>query len=422
MPRSLPVTIGFLLVCSAACSDEHHQLLPAPPEGQGFQLQMLSELSPGIETERCQFFKVPPTGYNIARQEVRFTAGSHHVLLFSTPYVDIPTQDMLGNPVNTTLGQWFDCGPNGPTAHWDVNGVVGGSQNHNGNALINQLPAGTALKVPGNTVLLMNTHYINATSGVMKTDARINIYTIPDAEVQQEAGILFFYNPFIRVPANGVGTARAVCPIRKDINLVNAQSHMHKRGVKQDTYLLDPQAAVLDTLYSGTNWEDVPMVQNAPAKLLKAGQSIDYGCQYKNNEARTVTQGLSARDEMCMFIGLYYPRDRQTELCGLNDQWSAAFIAARWVGNGTKTGAETAACFMTAQPRSADKGDSFYGCVVDSCPAISAPMSDVARCLAANGLGQCAAACDAKDATGCRACVALTCGPALSALAVAPCQ
>lgn len=423
MSRSKQGLAALALLASVGCSDDHSHddLIAPPPVGQGLQLRMASELAPGVETERCQFFKVPPSGYNIARQDVRFTAGSHHVLLYTTPYTEIPVKDLFGAPVNTAEGQWFDCGPQGPTAHWDVNGVVGGSQNHDGLSLIGDLPPGTALKVPGNTVLLMNTHYINATPKAMATDARINLYTIPDAEVTQEAGILFLYNPFIRVPANGVGKARAVCPIHQDINLVNGQSHMHKRGIKQDTFLLDGQGAVVDTLYTGSNWEDVPMVKNTPPKLLKAGSAIDYSCQYNNSEARNVMQGLSANDEMCMFIGLYYPRHRQTELCGLNDTWSAAFIGGRWVGNGTKTGPETAACFMTAKPPSQDKGDSFYGCVVDSCPGISAPMSDAARCLATNGLGQCAAACE-QTSEACQACVGQTCGPAVQALASAPCQ
>ncbi len=420
-PVKLVVTAGALALVGA-CSESHdHGLLPPPPVDQGVQLQMVAALAPGVETERCQFFKVPAAGYNISREEIRFTNGSHHVLLFTTPYADIPTKDRFGNPVNTAEGQWFECGPNGPTAHWEVNGVVGGSQNHDGVSLLGQLPAGTALKVPGGSVLLMNTHYINATAKVIDTDARINVYTIPDAQVQQEAGILFFYNPFIRVPANGKGMARAVCQVHQDINLVNGQSHMHKRGIKQETFLVDAQGAVADTLFKGTNWEDVPMQKNEPVKVLKAGQFIDYGCQYQNNEARSVTQGLSTQDEMCMFVGLYYPRHRQTELCGLSDQWDDAFFGARWVGNGVKNGIDTAACFMAAKFPEQDKGDSLYGCVVDSCAGISAPMSDTARCLATQGMAQCAAACE-TSAEACQTCVGAKCRPALQALASASCQ
>ena len=122
-----------------------------------------------------------------------------------------------------------------------------------------------------------------------------------------------------------------------------------------------------------------------------------------------------------MFVGAYYPRHRQTELCGVNSEWSGAFIGGRWIGNGAKTGAETAACLMAAQPIEADGGDSLYGCVVDSCPGISAPMSEAARCLASKGLGQCEAQCEASLAA-CNACIGQTCGLAVQAVAAAPCQ
>jgi hypothetical protein len=196
---------------------------------------------------------------------------------------------------------------------------------------------------------------------------------------------------------------------------------MHKRGVGYLATLTDPQGMPVDELYRGTEWAEVVMRRNEPPKQLKAGQLIDYKCEYANREDRVVTQGLATTDEMCMFVGLYYPRNRKFELCGLNDQWAGAFVGAQWVGSGSKGGLETVGCFMSAKDSAEDKGESFYGCVVDSCPRIAKETSNVARCLATRGFGQCEEACKTSGAA-CKLCFAPKCQDAFMALAAAKCE
>src|SRR5262245_9710748 len=81
----------------APASDEP---LPAPPPGAGLQYRMVSTSLSGQEIERCQLFKAPPEGLLIRKDEVRFNGGSHHVLLYKTPYTEIPTMDRDGSPVD----------------------------------------------------------------------------------------------------------------------------------------------------------------------------------------------------------------------------------------------------------------------------------------------------------------------------------
>ena len=49
----------------------------------------------------------------------------------------------------------------------------------------------------------MNTHYLNATGKALETDARVNVYTIPAAEVKTEGGQI------IRVEAHPIPGERA---------------------------------------------------------------------------------------------------------------------------------------------------------------------------------------------------------------------
>ena len=47
------------------------------------------------------FYRVPAEGLYVNRQEVRYTPGSHHVLVFKTPYTEFPTTTIRGETVDT---------------------------------------------------------------------------------------------------------------------------------------------------------------------------------------------------------------------------------------------------------------------------------------------------------------------------------
>jgi hypothetical protein len=131
------------------------------------------------------FFVVPPEGLYVNREEVRYTPGSHHVLIYKTPYTSIPTQDIHGNTVDTS---GIIDAPNGGTADWKIDGVVAGAQSANAPPIVEDLPPNVALELPGGTVLLMNTHYLNTTSSKVTVEARVNLWTVPAAQVTQEEG------------------------------------------------------------------------------------------------------------------------------------------------------------------------------------------------------------------------------------------
>jgi hypothetical protein len=414
-------------LAAAGCSDDAGtpspagstpDLLPPPKPGEGVQLKMVSTLAAATETERCMFYQVPPEGMYVHSQEIRYTPGSHHVLVYMTPYKEIPTRTRGGQAVDT--GGIFECGKGGPTANWEVNGVLGGAQKGDAPPIVGELPSDTAIVVPGGSVLMMNTHYLNASTRELQTDARINFYLVPREQVKQEAGILFLYNPFIHIPGNSRSRARMTCPVRKDITLVNGQSHMHRRGVDYAAYLTDATGNRLDELYTTHEWEEVIPRRFQPGKTLQAGQWIDYQCGYDNKEDRTVIQGLATTDEMCMFIGLYYPRDEQTEFCADDQMGDKQFLAARWIGNGSADGAATADCLSKAMDPSMRGTGAFYGCVVDSCDKISGPMTEATRCLVTSGQ-ECQEACKG-DGAGCGACLRQACTSPMSDLSAATCN
>lgn len=405
------IVVHALVGCSsegASPSPGPSELLEPPPIGAGIQYRMVSTLAPGQEIERCQLFVAPPAGLNVRADEVRFTSGSHHVLLFRTPYQEIPAQTLQGVPIDATRAH--DC-PDGPGADWDVNGMIAGSQSMNGDTILGTLPDGVALRVEPGTVLLMNTHYLNASAEPVETDARINLHTLPDEEVKVEAGVLFHYNFFIHVPAGGAASARMRCPVEHDIEIVRLQSHMHRRGVGFAANLVPGGGGAMTEIYATTRWEQVPAGNFSPPLRVKAGDALDSRCDYQNHEAGDVVQGSTTKDEMCVLIGPYYPRSPGLGNC-LDER---GFPAQTWIGSGAATCAETLGCFAQA-----DHFQDRFPCVVNSCAGAAAEVSDVVRCQMTQGHGACADTCGGGG--DCAACVGAACAAEVMACQAAACD
>lgn len=370
-----------LIACSSEAVDPvpvEDVLLAPPPEGQGIQYQMTTMLEPGTEAEHCKFVQAPAEGMYVNRDEVRFTSGSHHFLLYETPYTSIPTKTEGGEVVDTS--GVFDCSQ-GATFDFQVTKLIAGSQNADGDAFL-MFPSDVALHVEAGRVLLMNAHYINATSAPIEPEVRVNLFTIPAEQVKEQGDILFWYNPFIKVGAKSTSRARMKCMVHKDITLANVQSHMHARGMGYAAAL--PGIA---PFYTNTAWEGVPVKQFDPGMKITAGTWVDYYCDYNNGAATDVYQGPRSTDEMCMLIGAYYPADPVTSNCAADpsapDQ--TGNLGGEWTGNGTETCAATMGCVQATFGGSGDVMQGITTCMMASDPAVSKEMSDALRCLFLNG-------------------------------------
>jgi len=127
-------------------------------------------------------------------------------------------------------------------------------------------------------------------------------------------------------------------------------------------------------------------------------------------------QGLTTRDEMCVLLGTYFPRDPLVEGC--DD--AEGFSAETWVGSGTATCADTLSCALAAKNPNDDGGDELFGCVVDSCPGAAEEVSSVLHCYNSGGRGACASACE-MDANSCSSCIEAACKPVVDACQAATC-
>ena len=170
------------------------------------------------------------------------------------------------------------------------------------------------------------------------------------------------------------------CPVTSSVTLTTAQTHMHKWGLGGSANLEDSAGKVIEQLYTSNTWSDPPVTEwKTPPKTLAAGQQIDFECNYQNDGSTMVSQGLSAvTNEMCVFVGAYYPRDEKFETCGTTGKIEDQGSAATFIGTGTATCAATLGCFQSSQG-AADAGP-FYSCVVNSCSGAAKPLTKVLDC------------------------------------------
>ncbi len=372
--------------------------LAPPPAGQGVQLTMKTTILGSAEDERCLFATIDDDLW-VHQEEVRYTPGSHHFILWNTSYTSVPTQDDNGNTVDTS--GVFEC-PGGPPNGWKVKQYIGGSQAPDAPDVLGKLPSDVALHIAKGSVVMLDLHVLNPTTSPLDVTVQINLDAMPQSEVKREAGIYFFYDPFIAIPPQSSAHSRMSCPVTSDVTLTTAQTHMHKWGLGGEATLEDAAGNLLQKLYTSSTWTDPPVTQwSDPPMALHAGQQIDYQCNYQNNGSTTISQGLSAvTNEMCVFAGAYYPRDPVFETCGTSGMLGDVGSAATFIGTGSATCGASLACLAGAKGKDAA---TFYGCIVQSCAGVAKPLTAFVDCAlkSANPVTDCATEISACEAASC---------------------
>jgi copper type II ascorbate-dependent monooxygenase-like protein len=360
----------------------------APPRpGEGIQVSIDMQLAPGEERQLCKLV-LTGNAVNLNWSEGVYTKGSHHGLTARTTYRDaLPVKNIRGEDVDPSIAA--DCESIG--SDWDVQAVIAGGHAVGEPAATTlntkgTLPDDVALKVADNEVLEVNFHMQNTTERPLHACYKQNLYGIPDDQVKAEAGTMFYYNPFITIPAGGRSTATMACPVSSDVRLAAQVSHMHRRGRGYRATLLDGDplsgGKAVSTLYEGTDWAEPIAKIDDPAVALSTGQWIQWSCDFVNPENRNVAQGQQTTDEMCMFIGTYWPRSAEMDACERTGM--TPFSAGRILAEGTKSGADVLDCwnqspklFGGGGPESSADRYASQRCITDACAKASGRAYDI---------------------------------------------
>ena len=287
---------------SATATDPTSRVLTLAPPLHGVQIGTPDFVVPaGQERQWCYYFKLPSdVDLNVVRFEIRYLAGSHHMNLFQTDK-DVPDHDE-------------DCFDKMPlTSPENPNGVdlVIGSQRE---AFDWALPPGVAFRLKAHRQLVLQTHYVNATtqqtpSGYGKV--LINLVTEPDtSKITAHMGTMFANNVNIHIPPHEARSFSTTCGLPKAAKLAALTGHFHSRGRVFSVNLAPDGADPTADIYRSRAWDEPPFRVLAEPRDIPAGGGLYYTCDFQNRSDLDIKFGPRVdTDEHCNLFAYFYPWD-----------------------------------------------------------------------------------------------------------------
>ena len=298
-----------------------------PPSGQGYQLHLPPfKIDPGTEREVYYATQiVNENGQPVQEDifvngiEIYYPVGSHHFAIYyltdaaiESGLLEIGAIPGIGVDPNDTF-RIFDLAHIGTLGIIGVDRfLIGGSQTADTSF---RFPEGVALRLPGNAVYDLNSHYINLLgTETMHGEVYVNIYTIPPEEVKYEAKVFLAHNYNIDVPP---GTTRVTAldwhvkdelaqqgfPPNARLHLISVSSHMHRHGELFEINRLFTGELLHRSISYDTSF---PSLFDPPL-ILDHNDGLRFQCTYSNYDTDVPLRfGLTSEDEMCIMQGYYY--------------------------------------------------------------------------------------------------------------------
>lgn len=295
-------------------------ILDAPKSlEQGWQMAIPEFAVPaGEEVQDCYFFEVPydqPVYVNkitMAQNE-----GSHHLNVFR-----VKTQKGLGGkPGDKVLAG--ECWKSMNWSDWPLvmNMQLGGVNEW-------QLPEGVAHRFEPRELLMVQTHFVNATTqkAPLGGKAAINFELADPAKVQHELGTVFATNQNIQIcPGEKDKSFQTTCKFAKDkpVTVVGANGHFHSRGKRFSMAVWDQfDGAASDNFYESQAWNEPPFERNLNV-VVPPGGGVAYTCEYTappggcGDPEKECCYTFGPRvefQEHCNIFVYYYPKREGTDI------------------------------------------------------------------------------------------------------------
>ncbi len=170
-------------------------------------------------------------------------------------------------------------------------------------------PEGVAIKVDAGQTLNLNLHLFNTGTTDLSGTSGIQVRTIPEADVTDEAEMVFTGQASFTIPGETGATpyvVRGGCTFPRDATILAYWPHMHQYATHQKVTMTigGVDEVVHDEPYSFEEQKYYPV---EPLQITE-GDAIEIECSYENHTGQPVGFGDSSTEEMC-FSGFYrYPK------------------------------------------------------------------------------------------------------------------
>lgn len=176
------------------------------------------------------------------------------------------------------------------------------------------LPTGVVFRMPANTQLLIQTHWINATDKPLDGQAAFNLKITKPKPEHQVAQLFTLGNTMFTLPL-GHGSTSAECTVQAKMNVFTLGGHMHEWG-KHAKISLTPSASATASVLWESNWSTEyqfnPPRNHYPTEaplVLTPGDKLHIECDYDNDTGGP----LPFPTEMCIGFSYAYPMTEQID-------------------------------------------------------------------------------------------------------------
>lgn len=276
---------------------------PLSAPATGFQLKLPPySTTAGKEREVLLYAPVGNTqDVWVNRIQTNMRTGSHHFVLYTfaaaTPSLILPQSGVLRD-LRDANGTYQLA----TIAAMGYHVFFAGTQATTGDFTF---PAGVALKLAANSMIDINSHYVNSSASAINGEAEANLYTVPASQVQFEAQPLNLINTDLTLPVGRDTTIRKTFKFTKLTRVVMLTSHMHKRGVRF-VIRVSGGARDGDVVYQGNAWDHPPILALTNALVLQPGEGLTSEVTYRGDPSKVIRFGLTSEDEMDIIFGYWY--------------------------------------------------------------------------------------------------------------------
>jgi len=276
------------------------------PTSAGLQLKVDSfAVTPRGERELFVNRRVASTtDLYVTRIESRMRPGSHHLLLYTfdetntafpcnrRPALDV-VRDIRNRDGSMNFANMLPM-----ACHVFFAGAMTPDFDY-------RFPSGVALKLPANSSLDLNVHYVNRSPVDLPGEAFANLYFADRASIQTVARTLNYANQDISLPPGRRTTLTKVFMMPVRTTILGLTSHMHALGERFEIRMRRANGTET-TVYVNTDWEHPGFTNFATPLVLEAGESLVSVVTWNNTTSRTVAFGLASTDEMDIIFGYAY--------------------------------------------------------------------------------------------------------------------
>ncbi len=316
--------LAVLLLCACAKAAPAPDVELAPP-ASGFQLGTEAfDVPAASEVQRCYFFAVPaaPDGGSddpvwIGEVIAAINPGSHHMNVFRVKTI----VNLDGDP--GTMIDGGECWVSSNWADWPL--VMNSQQSIPGQNVVDwTLPSGVAQKFLPGEKLMLQTHYVNASTQVTPGRGKVlvNFVAEPGDSSLLELGTVFATDQNIKIcPGDTDKSFSATCRFAtQPVTIIAANGHFHSRGVEFDMSTVDADNNPLQAFYKSTQWADPVFIRDLMVPVPVNG-GVGYTCTYTlaadaccdPNQDCCCTFGPHVEtQEHCNAFVYYYPKLEDT--------------------------------------------------------------------------------------------------------------